>query len=314
MPVIDTTLLSDRAFFALISLLLSCLCGHFLARHSRFSALCNALHQGLHHYLQKLNKESRAAITRAMRGALLFCLFLIGFFILGRTLNTIFTLYDGPYILAVEVLLMVIMLRADLALRPLWQAQKHPDHLPTLLHRLSCLWLDANDRHGQYRLLITQSIFHLAHRIIGTLSVYLLYGWKGVALYRCCCIFYQHSLPFHPKWQAFSLVYAAISRRILQLFSPITHILAIISTLVLPNGRFFKGLRHVFADSTLCFAAILSISLGGPYSQYGIQTPHPFLGKGSAQLTKTHAKHAARLIAGCLALYGLLLASLSLQS
>jgi cobalamin biosynthesis protein CobD/CbiB len=304
---LDTDLLEQRALIALLALLLSLFLGGWLAHITRYARSVNWLHQRTSALLDKLNKPSRSAMTRAMRGALMLIFALILAYFIGHFLNLLEAQPQAIWV-GLHIGILAILLRASHGFWPLWKMGKmmHPDAkhfddallLSQRLHGISLSKHNhAPDNHGMLRLAILQSFAHITHTIIGSLIGYLLGGFMGLLLYRAVRLLTVHAPQTHPDWRAFGLLIHWLARGLFALPTLFALGLCSLASLFVSGANIGRALRVCKQGKRAYLAALLSVSLGGKMTRYGIDFQERFIGKGTAKSSHQDAARASGLFA-----------------
>lgn len=304
MPVESVT---SHTFVALAAFLLSLLLGTTLARITRYTALRQFFHRKLHQLCIKLNRQHRADITRAMRGALLLLILPTASWIVGHFIDRIINNHAHPALFLSAILLLGIMLRVQHGFLPLWRITKTEENSwPALLMQLTAIPMAATDSHGQLRLLVLQCFSHLNYGIIGGIIAYIAAGFGGFFVILSLASLSRHNLFYHPEWHAFFLVSHYAIRILLLPITIFTLLLALLAAMMTPTTKPYLACKALFKRNDYFLSALLQMGLGGPYRQFGIMVQAPFIGRHTAKTEHRHAKRAS-IVFGLISLMILLL-------
>ena len=315
---------STLALLACMALLLNLLFGGPMSLYQPLRVLHPMeLWRGLVSMMErKFNRAKRNAKTRRRRGWFLLLLGTGVLFLLGETLQQLFTLPGGEYI---ELLLLTVMLGArpvlDATLRMRRLLKKTPKQIDGLL--LPPALVRREHKHYDHASIMRAAIellaLKLSEQVVAPLLAYLLFGWVGVMLVMGVAVMDQLVGYTSSRSREFGQATAIVHSLLQWLPTRTTAVLIAFASLFSPSANPLQSWVVMLAQAGNvksanagwplgAIAGALSLTLGGPRTLHGAYIADGWVGKGRSQPQVADLKRAQWLYA--IALLLLLLALL----
>ena len=322
-------ILSERLSIVLIGLLLHGLCfGGLLLLQQFFAPITFPawLRAPLpYHWIcplffraeDKLNRADRAPTKRAWRGGAVLTATLIASWLMA-SIATLFFLYSlpSPYCVA---LLIAALLPLGYAATPLYLPNEAPSHYTVARGSYAEMVL-IDDAHVR-RLQLERLARALLETVLLTAGFLIAELHGLIALSLLCALYHSVSVPT-TRYYAYGILIRMLYEALCFIPALVVAALCCLAGFFVPNTAPVSGINALFQHDHVkgkeeikiapypafylrAFAAIVRVSLGGPYRCDDAKVSAPWIGKGTAQLEPQHLRTGAQLCA--LAIFLLLL-------